>query len=61
MALHRATIRAFPSVLLSAERFDAEFQPKEEQREIESLSNCGISFIREEYLPRKLWQKDWLA
>jgi len=49
------------------------FQRKEWQREIEhmmktgvkleieSLSNRGISFISEEYLPRKLRQKDWLA
>ena len=49
------------------------FQRKEWQREIEhmmktgvkleieSLSNRGISFISEEYLPRKLKQKDWLA
>ena len=29
--------------------------------QIESLSNRGISFISEEYLPRKLRQKDWLA
>ena len=49
------------------------FQRKEWQREIEhmmktgvkleieSLSNRGISFISEEYLPRKLREKDWLA
>src|SRR5262249_9813927 len=49
------------------------FQRKEWQREIEhmmktgvkleieSLSNRGISFISEEYLPRKLKEKDWLA
>src|SRR5215831_2203939 len=49
------------------------FQRKEWQREIEhmvktgvkleieSLSNRGISFITEEYLPRKLREKDWLA
>jgi DNA topoisomerase-6 subunit A len=29
--------------------------------EIEALSRKGISFISEEYLPRKLAEKDWLA
>jgi DNA topoisomerase-6 subunit A len=29
--------------------------------EIEALSRKGISFISEEYLPRKLTEKDWLA
>jgi DNA topoisomerase-6 subunit A len=29
--------------------------------EIESLSNRGISFITEEYLPKKLRDRDWLA
>jgi DNA topoisomerase VI subunit A len=29
--------------------------------EIEALSNRGISFISEEYLPRKLRDRDWLA
>ncbi|HLL54573.1 MAG TPA: DNA topoisomerase IV subunit A [Myxococcaceae bacterium] len=29
--------------------------------EIESLSNRGISFISEEYLPQKLRDRDWLA
>jgi DNA topoisomerase VI subunit A len=28
--------------------------------EIEALSNRGISFITEEYLPRKLRERDWL-
>jgi len=49
------------------------FQRKEWQREIqhmvktgvkleiEALSNRGISFITEEYLPRKLRDRDWLA
>jgi len=49
------------------------FQRKEWQREIEhmvktgakleieSLSNRGISFITEEYLPKKLRDRDWLA
>ena len=29
--------------------------------ELEALSRRGISFITEEYLPRKLKDKDWLA
>jgi len=29
--------------------------------EIEALSNRGISFITEEYLPKKLRDRDWLA
>jgi DNA topoisomerase-6 subunit A len=28
--------------------------------ELEALSRRGISFITEEYLPRKLKEKDWL-
>jgi DNA topoisomerase-6 subunit A len=28
--------------------------------ELEALSRRGISFITEEYLPRKLREKDWL-
>ena len=49
------------------------FQRKEWQREIqhmvktgvkleiEALSNRGISFVSEEYLPKKLRDRDWLA
>jgi len=32
-----------------------------EKYELEALSRRGISFITEEYLPRKLKEKDWLA
>jgi DNA topoisomerase VI subunit A len=32
-----------------------------EKYELEALSRRGISFITEEYLPRKLREKDWLA
>jgi DNA topoisomerase-6 subunit A len=32
-----------------------------EKYELEALSRRGISFITEEYLPRKLKDKDWLA
>jgi DNA topoisomerase-6 subunit A len=28
--------------------------------ELEALSSKGISFITEEYMPRKLKEKDWL-
>ena len=28
--------------------------------ELEALSSRGISFISQEYLPRKLWTRDWL-
>jgi DNA topoisomerase-6 subunit A len=29
--------------------------------ELEALSRRGISFISEEYLPKKLKDRDWLA
>jgi DNA topoisomerase-6 subunit A len=31
-----------------------------EKYELEALSRRGISFITEEYLPRKLRERDWL-
>jgi DNA topoisomerase-6 subunit A len=32
-----------------------------EKYELEALSRRGISFITEEYLPKKLKDRDWLA